>query len=319
MLVLLALTASAFQPTLPARGATSAGAGMCWTCDDFNPRSPHGERPDAPAASSAGRCISTHAPRTGSDSGAHACGFFRQISTHAPRTGSDVMAEDFSHMTDEISTHAPRTGSDEDETRHAATSGNFNPRSPHGERRKKPISPRRWKDFNPRSPHGERRETYTIIKATTNFNPRSPHGERPYFSASEGTKMAISTHAPRTGSDVDTADSSVADNVFQPTLPARGATNRAGQATRYPWISTHAPRTGSDGEGSEADDAEKKFQPTLPARGATKAGDAVKGEGSISTHAPRTGSDPPASPPESAPRYFNPRSPHGERRRRDTP
>ena len=184
------------------------------------------------------------------------------------------MAEDFSHMTDEISTHAPRTGSDEDETRHAATSGNFNPRSPHGERRKKPISPRRWKDFNPRSPHGERRETYTIIKATTNFNPRSPHGERPYFSASEGTKMAISTHAPRTG---------------------------------------------SDGEGSEADDAEKKFQPTLPARGATKAGDAVKGEGSISTHAPRTGSDPPASPPESAPRYFNPRSPHGERRRRDTP
>ena len=33
-----------------------------------------------------------------------------------------------------ISIHAPRTGSDEDETRHAATSGNFNPRSPHGER-----------------------------------------------------------------------------------------------------------------------------------------------------------------------------------------
>ena len=56
-----------FQPTLPARGATV----RCWlrkpTPEDFNPRSPHGERPDHQAAAQRIPHISTHAPRTGSD------------------------------------------------------------------------------------------------------------------------------------------------------------------------------------------------------------------------------------------------------------
>ena len=34
-----------FQSTLPARGATSDGQGGCTALSDFNPRSPHGERP----------------------------------------------------------------------------------------------------------------------------------------------------------------------------------------------------------------------------------------------------------------------------------
>ena len=61
--------------------------------------------------------------------------------------------------------------------------------------------------------------------------------------------------------------------VFQPTLPARGATlfQHIGQC-RQPCISTHAPRTGSD----RAASPEKTFA------------------GTISTHAPRTGSDKPA-------------------------
>ena len=36
---------SVFQPTLPARGATLHAAGGSTAADDFNPRSPHGERP----------------------------------------------------------------------------------------------------------------------------------------------------------------------------------------------------------------------------------------------------------------------------------
>ena len=57
-------------------------------------------------------------------------------------------------------------------------------------------------------------------------------------------------------------------SVFQPTLPARGATKL------YPCKFAHW-----------------LFQPTLPARGATYA---LQGNGidrAISTHAPRTGSD----------------------------
>ena len=58
--------------------------------------------------------------------------------------------------------------------------------------------------------------------------------------------------------------------VFQPTLPARGATlfQHIGQC-RQPCISTHAPRTGSDDWLPVKDALPPKFQPTLPARGAT--------------------------------------------------
>ena len=57
-------------------------------------------------------------------------------------------------------------------------------------------------------------------------------------------------------------------SVFQPTLPARGATRGQHEQLQACIISTHAPRTGSD-----ADD------------------DGHLLDGRISTHAPRTGSD----------------------------
>ena len=101
-----------FQPTLPARGATLLLLLHFTLYHDFNPRSPHGERllhlldffPDY--------SISTHAPRTGSDASPLSSSMFRMISTHAPRTGSDVLRR--------------RCRGDD--------GGNFNPRSPHGER-----------------------------------------------------------------------------------------------------------------------------------------------------------------------------------------
>ena len=60
-------------------------------------------------------------------------------------------------------------------------------------------------------------------------------------------RIKISTHAPRTGSDQVFDNAWVQDVAFQPTLPARGATNCCliMRATSF------------------------AFQPTLPARGAT--------------------------------------------------
>ena len=55
-----------FQPTLPARGATRA-PGCTMRRSDFNPRSPHGERQRFSLPEITGKSISTHAPRTGSD------------------------------------------------------------------------------------------------------------------------------------------------------------------------------------------------------------------------------------------------------------
>ena len=55
-----------------------------------------------------------------------------------------------------ISTHAPRTGSDVENAIYYKGYPDFNPRSPHGERRRKPWRVTGGRDFNPRSPHGER-------------------------------------------------------------------------------------------------------------------------------------------------------------------
>ena len=65
------------------------------------------------------------------------------------------------------------------------------------------------------------------------------------MTAEEAARLAISIHAPRTGSDAD----------------AVLLEKRLG-------ISIHAPRTGSDGNLRRADSA-LLFQSTLPARGAT--------------------------------------------------
>ena len=100
-----------FQSTLPARGATGrdplvqaelaisihaprTGSDGAWqeidnALEDFNPRSPHGERLLFRALRRARIVISIHAPRTGSDCLCARGNTRRLISIHAPRTGSD--------------------------------------------------------------------------------------------------------------------------------------------------------------------------------------------------------------------------------------
>ena len=77
--------------------------------------------------------ISIHAPRGGSD-----CSWLQRcccrfISIHAPRGGSDLpVGVEWSASA--ISIHAPRGGSDSCHRRYPGADGNFNPRSPWGER-----------------------------------------------------------------------------------------------------------------------------------------------------------------------------------------
>ena len=79
----------AFQSTLPARGATLSMDGTNRSRDYFNPRSPHGERHLRNSPISRQKCISIHAPRTGSDVLVRIIEINAPISIHAPRTGSD--------------------------------------------------------------------------------------------------------------------------------------------------------------------------------------------------------------------------------------
>ena len=235
----------------------------------FNPRSPHGERPYVDDKAAQLTTISTHAPRTGSDSGSATVTVTTgKISTHAPRTGSDNLMRQSHNLQrlfqptlpargatgasgegckqKSISTHAPRTGSDMIAGAALYSVSQISTHAPRtGSDYKMLRRQERINNFNPRSPHGERHGVCAGRCVGQHFNPRSPHGERRHGSQ----------HDCRAGS-------------FQPTLPARGATT----AKMY--------------------EAEMQiFQPTLPARGATSANSALAQIGSISTHAPRTGSD----------------------------
>ena len=189
-----------------------------------------------------------------------------------------------------ISTHAPRTGSDSTIWGNAARPYNFNPRSPHGERR--------YRDA-----------TRTDERRISTHAPRTG-------SDTDGDAQApprkISTHAPRTGSDFAAASSAVALSQFQPTLPARGATRNALRRVAGHRISTHAPRTGSDTRLMMA----RRHGPIsthAPRTGSDKTGARPEGGHHISTHAPRTGSDRNAGGNRCRRNHFNPRSPHGER------
>ena len=240
-----------FQSTLPARGATprttALGARL-----HFNPRSPHGERPGSASA-----WVQT-----------------AQISIHAPRTGSDYHARKAALLTYAFQSTLPARGATwyRDATR--TDEGDFNPRSPHGERPNGLRARRAKLDFNPRSPHGERH-----CKAPRLSNPPR--------------------HPPR--------------GTFQAPRPARGGTPRRVAGNRIVSISIHAPRTGSDTTADRWFAFFPAFQSTLPARGATCSGCSRPIQPEISIHAPRTGSDQRIVILPAHRNHFNPRSPHGER------
>ena len=154
---------AAFQSTLPARGATLFALSSTLRCDNFNPRSPHGERHGRTGRRTIQPGISIHAPRTGSDGSRGTQRPRVPISIHAPRTGSDAgIAQNGGIPV--ISIHAPRTGSDVFADAHGRITAHFNPRSPHGERPSSSSQSFRIpSNFNPRSPHGERRREQTAF------------------------------------------------------------------------------------------------------------------------------------------------------------
>ena len=146
-----------FQSTLPARGATAHSGKFRGAPEDFNPRSPHGERPPPPATTTVENAY-------------------------------------------------------------------FNPRSPHGERQRQQGLFRAGGDFNPRSPHGERQLRRTNGGRWKPFQSTLPARGATQSARNTASVRRISIHAPRTGSDAQSAAEGLADPQFQSTLPARGAT-----------------------------------------------------------------------------------------------
>ena len=179
MMVAIQMLCGLFQSTLPARGAT-----LYRNNSNFF------------------RLISIHAPRTGSDEMFPRCPYCDDISIHAPRTGSDAAQSIMRARGGYISIHAPRTGSDCRAVPYAPHGCfDFNPRSPHGERRDDDIIRRQHLQFQSTLPargatgirvamfvrlsfqstlpaRGATRDARQDGGGSRNFNPRSPHGER---------------------------------------------------------------------------------------------------------------------------------------------
>ena len=83
----------------------------------------------------------------------------------------------------------------------------------------------------------------------------------------------ISTHAPRTGSDATVSGMTAEEFKFQPTLPARGATDVSLQVVVYSGLfQPTLPARGATALCLSYRAIGCEFQPTLPARGATEAG-----------------------------------------------
>ncbi len=190
-----------------------------------------------------------------------------------------------------ISIHAPLTGSDVAETQAGVFTGDFNPRSPYGER---PVGDVLASSQAPISIHapltGSDPQNHLSYRQHPNFNPRSPYGERRYICSLSLLMLIISIHAPLTGSDNGDARRRGPSPDFNPRSPY-------GERRRHRdllWLC---------GE----------FQSTLPLRGATVFLGPVFLVDVISIHAPLTGSDGGSSGPGRNCPYFNPRSPYGER------
>ena len=168
-----------FQSTLPARGATVSNPQPSTGCINFNPRSPHGERP---------------ANITDVD-------FSLLFQSTLPARGATLFrALQRAHIV--ISIHAPRTGSDAIGRASRRACGYFNPRSPHGERHGRVNRIALKVEFQSTLPaRGATRRGRGHGGAHPHFNPRSPHGERLTLQQATIRRYEISIHAPRTGSD----------------------------------------------------------------------------------------------------------------------
>ena len=159
----------------------SAGVMRQRLSQHFNPLSPHGERRLA-ALGPKTKCpgISIHSPHTGRDVFAPTTAPTPPaISIHSPHTGRDDCVVDNLGYHDTISIHSPHTGRDLCVSLRLFRSVDFNPLSPHGERRAEGRAFPPDLEFQSTLPtRGETPHTVNCVSGQIYFNPLSPHGER---------------------------------------------------------------------------------------------------------------------------------------------
>ena len=169
-------------------------------------------------------------------------------------------------------------------------------------------------DFNPRSPHGERRRPLYSFACSYLFQSTLPARgatcscrccfARAYLFQStlpargatvpDSTALnvvTISIHAPRTGSDSPISSDKIANLHFNPRSPHGERLPRDAFRLAFRAFQSTLPARGATALTICPVCNAVIFQSTLPARGATAWHNTLYGSCGISIHAPRTGSD----------------------------
>ena len=258
-----------FQSTLPAWGATSTSLALVESPQNFNPRSPHGERHITISDNPPWGRISIHAPRMGSDLTTTVkslmCKNFNPRSPHGERHGDSHVRGDIVEFQSTlpawgatiqlyryqpglyISIHAPRMGSDSLSLAKRISSTVFQSTLP------------AWGATYPLNPASSQAIFQSTLPAWGATDKRWKHRRG----------VCISIHAPRMGSDPPAWTMISFRATFQSTLPAWGATAALQIFFGHFIISIHAPRMGSDVSVIQKCAIFVLFQSTLPAWGAT--------------------------------------------------
>ena len=226
-----------FQPTLPVRGATQSPTHLQILQANFNPRSPCGERPKysafagwvgifqptLPVRGATGLCeteggpfcISTHAPRAGSDDFPCRRRAPYRFQPTLPVRGATCLTA-VPVRTPLFQPTLPVRGATHPKLGKSQRNRDFNPRSPCGERQMPFDAAQRFPDFNPRSPCGERRKKSKIDSVKPRISTHAPRAGSDQKTCMFGIKQQISTHAPRAGSDCKSAQIFLKKQVLLP-------------------------------------------------------------------------------------------------------
>ena len=224
----------------PLTGSDDREIISCTPSSDFNPRSPYGERQVFPGQKVINKEFQSTLPLRGATMKRASRRPKSCISIHAPLTGSDpsgfLLFRNF-----HISIHAPLTGSDH------------------------PSSRRCWNpgDFNPRSPYGERLSSFVFSFISSVFQSTLPLRGATCRGLDSTCTGTFQSTLPLRGATFFIGRNGTME-VFQSTLPLRGATGLPLLPRPVASISIHAPLTGSDG-GRECSGASVKyFNPRSP-------------------------------------------------------
>ena len=164
----------------------------------FNPRPPHGERLAVPILVE----------------------YIKQISIHAPRMGSDIPASSKFSMILRFQSTPPAWGATIALNGQFAFQKHFNPRPPHGERRRAPPIAIRNLPFQSTPPAWGATGLITARIMERNISIHAPRmGSDMCFACPILCISFISIHAPRMGSDFSSAVSISGNSDFNPRPP----------------------------------------------------------------------------------------------------